>query len=190
MLLLLSAVSVYSHPHVFVEASAGIEFQDGNPAAVHVRWVFDDFFSRMILLDFAGGADTLTEQHIESIRTGAFENLRDYNYFTHILLEGDALNISKVQDFHVDVDGRSLIYSFRIPLQQPGGTDISNLSRINELVVGLYDNSYYSYFDYPGEPITFQGNVPASVQYDQRERPDRRYYFGLIVPEMFHIRWN
>ncbi|AFG38569.1 DUF1007 family protein [Spirochaeta africana] len=195
-LLCLSAVlagitlNISAHPHVFISARAEVEFTDDVPTAVHTRWEFDDFFSRMILLDFAGGSSSLNSRQIADIRSGAFDNLSHYNYFLHILVDGQEVPITEVRDFHAEVDGRTLVYSFRVPLPQPDGPDAAVLRGVREIVVGVYDDSYYSYFDYPQQPVSFRGDVPAGTRSETRERPDRRYYFNLIVPEMFHIRWD
>ncbi|MFW5800630.1 MAG: DUF1007 family protein [Spirochaeta sp.] len=189
--LLVGGVQVGAHPHVFIDATASVEFQDSTPVAVHVRWSFDDFFSRTILLDFADGSrGPLSSGQVENIRSMAFENLSNYNYFTHILVDGREVVITRVEDFLAEVDGRSLIYSFRVPLAQPDGVAESELSQVREVVVGMYDDSYYSHFDYQDQPISFTGEDPDGVRVEKRERPDRRYYFDLMVPEMFHINWD
>ncbi|GAB6088728.1 DUF1007 family protein [Spirochaeta dissipatitropha] len=188
---LILPASAAAHPHIFIEATARVEFSARGPEAVHVRWAFDQFFSRMIALDFAGsGTGPFNAEQVESIRKGAFINLEHYNYFIHILADGQEIPISQVKDFHAELDGRTLVYRFTIPLAQPGGPDAAVFASTRELVIGLYDDSFYSAFDYPQSPISFSGDLPVGLDYSLEERPDRRYYFNLITPEMFHIRWN
>lgn len=191
LIVLILPVSVAAHPHIFIEASARIDFSARVPETVHVRWAFDQFFSRMIALDFAGsGTGPFNAEQVESIRTGAFINLEHYNYFIHILADGQEIPITLIENFHAELDGRTLVYSFSIPLVQPGGPGAAVFSSIRELVIGLYDDSFYSAFDYPQSAISFSGDLPSGLDYSLEERPDRRYYFNLITPEMFHIRWN
>ena len=191
LILITVPFSVLAHPHVFIEAEAELVFEQGVPDSIITRWRFDDFFSRMILLDFAGGStENLNRENIEAIRKGAFENLSNYNYFFHVLIDGRELTITDIRDFNVLLDGRSMIYEFRIPLRQPGGPGIARLAETGTIVIGIYDKSYFSHVEYSVPPIVFGGEVPPGARADMRERPDRRYYFNLIVPRMIHVEWS
>ena len=180
-----------AHPHVFVDAAFELEFSGGIPDSIRVRWRFDDFFSRMILVDFAGTATgPLSEAQIEQLRVGAFENLSHYGFFTAILIDDEELEITSTRNFSAAVDQRALVYTFTIPLAQPGGPSEGRIAESRQVVIGTYDESFYTYLDFAVEPIMYTGNYPSGVRYELKERPEHTYYFDLIVPEMLHIRWD
>ncbi|GAB6088465.1 DUF1007 family protein [Spirochaeta dissipatitropha] len=190
-LLILSPKMITAHPHVFIESSVEIEFSDGVPHGVRFRWKFDDFFSRMMLLDFAGSVSgPLSAEQIERLRAGAFENLANFNYFSTILIDDSPLKIEVVEDFRADVAQRTLIYEFLVPLRQPGGSSSSRIDGMRELAIGSFDESFYSYMEFSEEPFSVQGIRPADITSELRKRPDYTYYFDLIVPELLHIKWN
>lgn len=188
--LISGTVMIDAHPHVFIESSVELEFSNGSPHGVRFRWEFDDFFSRMMLLDFAGTVSgPLSPEQIERLRTGAFQNLANFNYFSTILVDGEPLEIVRVEDFWADVVQRTLIYEFLVPLRQPEGPSSVRINEIRELVIGSFDESFYSYMEFSEEPFSVRGIRPAEITSELSKRPDFTYYFDLIVPDMLHIKW-
>ncbi|THB66109.1 MAG: DUF1007 family protein [Spirochaetaceae bacterium] len=190
-LLLLLPFSVFSHPHVFMDTTARVEFDNGLPSGLVVRWKFDKFFSQMMVHDFAQTSQgPLNEQQQEQIRQGAFVNLVNYNFFTHLLSGDRAIPVTEVTDFSAEYEAGVLTYEFRIPLPQPTGPDLQTIAENGELIVGLYDDSYYSVLEFEADSLRVEGDVPAGMSNELQERPDKRYYYDLIVPRLFHIRWK
>ena len=189
-LVVMGAATAAAHPHVFIETSLELNFSNGVPDSIQVQWRFDDFFSRLILVDFAGTATgPLDNAQVEQLRVGAFENLADYNYFTAILVNDTPIKITETRDFTAEVDQRALVYTFSIPLQQPGGPSMQVVSDSGEIVIGSYDESFYTFLEFVDRPIRYTGSSPAGVRHELRKRPDHKYYFDLIVPEMPHVTW-
>ena len=52
ILLLMFPPLFYAHPHVFIENRLTIVFDSKGLAGIEVKWVFDEFFSNMIVTDY------------------------------------------------------------------------------------------------------------------------------------------
>ncbi len=181
LLLIGVAGALHAHPHIFIDAELELVFSQGSPVAVRTHWKFDRFFSNSILLDFAGTMQgPLNAQQIESIRTGAFENLVNYNFFMQIWVDGQHVTVDHARNFSADVEDGQMIYSFEVDLPQ---------SNSSSMIVGVYDDSYYCAVGYADEQLAVQGDAPAVVHADLREDSDHAYYFNTISPLVFFVEW-
>lgn len=50
--LFLITLNAYPHPHVFIDVEADVEIKDGKINSITQRWVFDEMFSSMVLMDY------------------------------------------------------------------------------------------------------------------------------------------
>jgi len=62
LLLLFSSDTAFSHPHVFIQNTLRIVFDQEGLAGVQARWVFDEFFSSMIADEFDRNHNKILEQ--------------------------------------------------------------------------------------------------------------------------------
>ncbi|ETR73002.1 MAG: hypothetical protein OMM_01274 [Candidatus Magnetoglobus multicellularis str. Araruama] len=74
-------LTALAHPHVFVECTVTIVFDDQGLAGFHNHWVMDRMFSGNMLSSFAPGYDpetlTLKASDVKSIKKGAFDSLKN-----------------------------------------------------------------------------------------------------------------
>jgi ABC-type uncharacterized transport system substrate-binding protein len=168
----------HSHPHVFLETSLKIVFDQEGLAGVRVKWLFDEMFSSMILLDFDLNQDQQLEKNeIGLIRQNAFANLKNFGYFTSIKINGKPFKVESVSDFSAALKENQLIYEFLIPCH------VKATKHYKEFRVSQYDREYYSAVFYSKErPFTFEGTSSFDIEHWAEKNPDESYYFGQIVP--------
>ena len=168
----------YSHPHVFLETALTIVFDHEGLAGVRVKWLFDEMFSSMILLDFDLNKDQkLEKKEIGLIRQNAFANLKNFGYFTSIKINGKPFKVKLVSDFTAALKENQLVYEFMIPCH------VRATKRYKEFRVSQYDREYYSAVFYAREkPFTYEGTSSFDIEHWAEKNPDDSYYFGQIVP--------
>ena len=100
LILSIPALTSWSHPHIFLYSTVKVVFDEKGLAGVQVNWVFDEMFSSMMILDFDKNRNGRFEPaEIESLKKGAFDNLRQFDYFMHIKISGKSFKVKYVTDF-------------------------------------------------------------------------------------------
>jgi ABC-type uncharacterized transport system substrate-binding protein len=144
-------VRVFAHPHVYIDARVSFRFAGERLEGFEVEWVFDRMFTAQIAMDYdtprhGRFSDTL----VDRIRDGAFDNLRNYDYFTYVVTDGRIHPIAEVQDFTAFMREGRLAYRFFVPFQ---ATASEVLSRMR---VRMYDETFFA-------DIEFDDERPAAV---------------------------
>ncbi len=131
--------SLSAHPHVWIDSRVEVEVSENRIEAVRANWSFDPMFTEMIALDYGRGqSGEYSDSEIESIRRGAFENLRHYEYFTHIELNGRSVTVDSVERFSARLNSDSFLeYSFEVPLGVP-------IEDGTTLKVSMYDETFFT----------------------------------------------
>jgi Protein of unknown function (DUF1007) len=109
-----------AHPHVWITAVATLLFDDRMLVGVHHHWEFDEMFGSYVIEEHdANGDGKLDRAEIASIEATAFSNLRDYDYFTHVRIDGKDMPLHEVTDFTARIEDGVLVYEFTMPLAKP-----------------------------------------------------------------------
>ena len=185
VLLLLAAHPPISraHPHVFIDATATLLFRDGRVHGVMTTWRFDPIFSHAIIHDFDHDGDgRLSQVEVAAIEQGAFQNIRQFGFFTHFRVGGEAVPVARIVGFDAFVEEGQLVYSFSALLENP----VDPLRRPVEL--GMYDATYYVDIRLrDDEPIWISGASHGDCPPERYRDTDNRIYFGSVAPEMIRI---
>jgi ABC-type uncharacterized transport system substrate-binding protein len=153
LLLLTTRIApVYGHPHVFVDYSLTFAFDQKGLAGIDVEWSFDEMFTQMLVTE----NDLNRDQHfdareIAAIKSGAFDNLANYAWFTRILVNGRPFQITAVTSFKAVLKNGQAHYSFFIPCQVPAGGAPQQVS------LTLYDPTNYSDLSLVADGIHYSG---------------------------------
>jgi ABC-type uncharacterized transport system substrate-binding protein len=179
---------IYSHPHVFIDASVVINIEGKKLKDMEVIWIFDDFFSESIIYDFDINNDNRIDSGESSmIEIGAFSNLENYHYFTTICINGRDCPIAGIYDFTADIVNDSrLRYRFKIPLDLLAG------EQEQVLIVGLYDETYYVDVQYLETGYALiNGDGSVDYRYYLEENRAKAYWGGMVIPKEIHfIFWT
>jgi ABC-type uncharacterized transport system substrate-binding protein len=139
LLVLLSASPLRAHPHVWIECEITPLFDAEGLTGFKQRWVLDEMFSASVLpmidLDSDG---VISPQENEIARSEAFDNLKHYNYFTDIRIDGQPFRVEWATDFVCSIDeSKRLVYTFFVPCTVKAGPTFRTVT------IGVYDHSFY-----------------------------------------------
>ena len=110
-----SAGPAAAHPHVWINAVATFLFEEGMLVGMRHHWEFDEMFGSYVIEEQdADRNGRLDGAEIASIQANAFSNLRDYDYFTHVRIDGKDMPLHEVTDFTARIENGVLVYEFTI----------------------------------------------------------------------------
>ncbi|WP_027366502.1 DUF1007 family protein [Desulfocurvibacter africanus] len=138
--LCLAPLPAAGHPHVFIDVELTFVFDLQGLTGIHQRWVFDEMFSSQIV-DMVDANDDgrLSEAEARNIEQEAFVNLKNFNFFSHVVVGGRKVAFSKATQFVARQNKGILSYEFLLPCSVPVQAGAKGLVR-----VAVYDQSYYS----------------------------------------------
>ncbi len=178
MLLLFFAlpVAVAAHPHVFVENEICFVFDEKGLAGIELQWFFDEMFSAGIIMDYdsnGDGAFSAAEQAV--IRCEAFDNLKNYDYFSQVSIDGKPFKVQFVRDFKAAIREGQLVYTFLIPCH------VSALTSAKEVRIAVFDPEYYTQID--SGAVRLKAAAKYLTTTKMIRNPDLAYYNRLIIPD-------
>jgi ABC-type uncharacterized transport system substrate-binding protein len=123
-------VAVKAHPHVWIDYSVTVVFDNHQLAGFEMEWVIDPMLSEQIIYENKLSQGIADPQQTEAVRTGFFDNLRHYNYFTHIWVDDWRFRVKVVEDFTVEVRQREVVYRFFVPCIVPAESALQSVRLI------------------------------------------------------------
>lgn len=172
-----------AHPHVFVEPSVTLVFDDKGLAGVRHRWVFDDMFSIMILGDYDTNYDmVLDPAEIAALKSGAFDNISEWHYFTYLWTAGQPQAVECIQGFTASVHNAGLTYEFFVPFRAEPGTPAS---------IAVFDPDYYvDFLPLVRECIELENAEAFTVKLTIRADFNAIHSDWLVAPTVAHIEFS
>jgi ABC-type uncharacterized transport system substrate-binding protein len=174
-----------SHPHVFVDAELIIVFDSQGLAGFRQRWLFDEMFSGTMLSNFDKDRDQILDAgEIGEIKKGGFSNLRNYGYFTHILIDGDIFEVQYVTDFSAEIADNKLIYTFFVPCH------VAASEQFKHVTVSLFDETYYTDVALVHDSLSCEGDSIFVVAYEVKRIKEFSFYYGQVIPDGVSIQFK
>jgi ABC-type uncharacterized transport system substrate-binding protein len=172
-----------AHPHVWIDNVTTFVFHDQRLAAVRLTWSFDEFFGTAIIRRFDQNRNNVFEpDELAKLQAGAFDNLKEYKYFTHILLDGKEQSEVRIEDFKASVRNGQLVYEFTVPL--PGSVDPAAV----EVIVTVYDESYFVEVALdPNDPVRFDRMTAGQCAFAIREGSNNLTSFGIAPYQLVSL---
>ena len=185
LMLFLACTVAVAHPHAFASSAVDVVFDEKGVAGFRVRWLFDEMFSSMILMDFDQDGDRkLNAAEIEGLKKGAFDNLRKFSWFTHIRVDGKPFAVKFVTDFSARVHKDKLIYQFFVPCHVAGRATPRNIA------FSLYDKEYYCAILYIKNPVAYENDAGFAVEHRLETNRSAAYYYDMVYPEEILLRFK
>jgi len=177
--LVLSLDYVFAHPHVFIDNTVTIVFDHSGLTGIRVKWGFDEMFSSMIIHDYDTNKDsTFSHDEIDKIKNGAFSNLKSYNYFTYLKINGEEFIVKYVKDFSADLNSNKVVYNFFIPCH------VSATSSYKEIKLSMYDSTYYTDIMLANQnPVSFVNTSLIEYRYEIQDNTKKAFYYGQVFPQ-------
>ncbi len=178
LLLLGKADPAAAHPHVWITNVSTFVFEDRQVVGVRQRWTFDEFFGSFVIEEHDQDGDgTFDPAETAALREGAFDNLREFDYFTHLRVDGASLPLREIEAFEARIEDGVLVYEFMLPLPAPVDPARSDLA------LGVYDAEYYvELLLDEHDPVRFAGLPDGACTFDIREDTERPIYYGMVFP--------
>ena len=170
---------VLAHPHVFIDNTVTIVFDQKGMTGIKTKWGFDEMFSDMIMHDYDKNQDgTFSAAETEKIKNEAFSNLKRFHYFTYIQIEGNEFIVQYVKDFSACLDSNRVVYTFFIPCH------VLAVSSYKEIKIAMYDSTYYVDVAWADKnSIHFEDASSMDYNYKIADNTKNPYYYGQIVPQ-------
>ena len=177
-MIIMGPESALAHPHVFADTSLNIVFDQKGLSGIGVKWVFDEFFSSMILEEFDKDHNNrINPNENKGLEQGAFQNLKKYNYFNWIAIDGRKFVIKWVKDFRAQVKKGRLVYYFFVPCHLKASQNRKTV------VISPSDPTYYTALEFAVlNPVTIKGGNNFSVKYKIAPSTIRTIYYGMVHP--------
>ena|ERR1700722_20586787 len=135
---LLSVSPAAAHPHVWIDYTVNVLFDDNDLTGVRISWTFDQMYSSMLFHDYTSRPKgALSAEDIASLEKNAFVDTADEHYFIDIALNGETVPIKSVTDFTARFENHRMIYAFTVPIA--AGAAPAH----NTLKVDAFDYEYY-----------------------------------------------
>jgi len=176
--------SAQAHPHVWIDNRVTVEFEGGRVVALSMEWRFDTLFSAILLTDFDLDEDMqLDSMEADFMRRNAFIAIGDFSYFTHVKVDGVLVKWDEPMDFQGVVEGRAVVYRFRLPLPEP----VDPNSQL--LTIATYDRSFFVDVTLQkAEPVVLSGKGAASCHHQIVAKPDDSpNLWGVFTPPRIDI---
>jgi ABC-type uncharacterized transport system substrate-binding protein len=170
-----SALPAMAHPHVWIECELKAEFGPQGLMGFRHRWVLDEMFSASILPDIDLDKDrVISPRESETARKVAFDNLKEYGYFTDVRIDGKPFKVQFVKDFRCTLDSSGrLVYEFFVPCTVQAGANPKSVT------IAVYDNTYFCDVAYAkGTPKIGGNNAELTVE-------SKAVVLGEAAPDSF-----
>lgn len=181
---LASAGQSRAHPHIWIKATATLQFEANKVVGILHEWTFDDFFSGALITDFDKNGDKKFDAaEAKALHDNAFIALKAFGYFTHVRVNGKAAPIQETRDFVPAIRDGKVVYRFVTVLPAPVDP------RADKLDASVYDESYYVDVDVnPRISVKLAGAGAEGCSYTVYSDKDSPLYFGAVFVQRIELR--
>lgn len=149
-LLLLGTAPAFAHPHVWIDMTADLAFDNSKKLdALTIAWTFDEFYSAFAVQDFKKLPDGRYDPaDLAKLADVNLTNLKDWNYFTEVTAGGKKVKLGLARNGGSVYDAKSgrLTMTFTVPLETPVAASAKSPVQFR-----IYDPSYYIAIDFVKE---------------------------------------
>lgn len=182
--LLAPAAAAEGHPHIWIRATATLQFENGKITGIHHEWVFDDFFSNALISDFDKNKNKQFDpDEVQELEKNAFVALKEFGFFTHVRVDGKDVTIETTRDFAPSIKDGKVVYRFTAVLPQPVDP------RAAKFAAGVYDHSYYVDVEVnPQIGVKLAGGGSEACKFAVVEDKEAPLYLGATFARRIEIR--
>ena len=163
---------------MWVSSAVFVYFDEQGISGFRLEWVFDEMFSNMIIHDYDNDQNgELEPEEVKEVHDGAFSNLKNFEYFTHVKINGESFEVKSVTDFNAKIVMNRVVYHFFVPC------DVKATLSFQEIRVGIYDESFYSNVTLLHDQVFFENGTGYEYDYKIEKNKEDPYYYGQVYPE-------
>jgi len=176
---------VGAHPHVFIDYSITVVFDSKGLAGFRMRWTFDEMSSSGFIVDFDTNKDgRLSDAEKSVMKREAFDYLKNYEYMTHIEIDGKEFKVRYATGFNPSITEQTLVYEFFIPCH------VSATQQEKRVSVAVYDEEFYIQFSTGKQAVQLQHQHPFRVVVKSLVNRSKTYYFGQLHPQEHRLSFG
>ncbi len=175
----IAATPAVAHPHVFIDNKVTFVFDAGKVTALRLHWAFDDIFSDDLLNQFdADGDGEFDALESKAVGAGVLPNLKTFNYFTNIWVDGKKLDVIDPADFVATAKDGIVTFQMKMPLPQPVDP------RTQALATEIYDREYYvEVLLAEQDPVALENADGVPCGASVRDDTENAYFGGFVIPQ-------
>ncbi len=134
LLVSLCFLSLFAHPHTFIEIYPTIEVKNNKTTNIHFKWKMDEMTSSMLIMEFdANGNGKIDKEENTYIYFNYFIRLGDYNFYTDIKINDKIQKSTRPKNFKATIENFKICYSF----------DIKENYNIKDLKIDFGDTDFF-----------------------------------------------
>ena len=176
---------VLGHAHVWIHSAVIVHFDKDGMTGFKQEWVFDEMFSNMIIHDFDKNHNGEFEpSEVQAVFKGAFCNLKEFYYFTHVKINDKKFVVKFVKDFNAKIVKNRVVYHFFVPCH------VKATSSFKEIRIGIYDKSFYTNITLLKDQIFFQNDSGYEYRHKVEKNKKDPYYYGQVYPEEIVLKFR
>lgn len=145
-----------AHPHIFVDTGIKVLVDgQGRLEAVEVTWIYDDFYSMLIMEDRGLDDDydgALTAAELDALEGFDMNWVEGFAGDLHLRRDGEALTLGPPEPLATEVENGRIVTRHRRPVAGPA----------DGVVIQAYDPTYYTAYELDG--VTATGDCRAEVE--------------------------
>lgn len=177
--------TVYGHAHVWIDSAVIIHFDQEGVSGFKQEWVLDEMFSKMLIHDYDTNRNGKFEpEEVTEVYEGAFINLKNFDYFTHVKVNDKKIKIDLVKDFNAKIVKDYVVYHFFVPCP------VKALQSFNEIRIAVYDESFYTNITVLKDQIFLENASNFECSYEIIKNKEDAYYYGQMYPEEIVLRFR
>ena len=174
-----------SHPHVFIHNGITFIFDDKGLAGFKLDWVFDEMFSNMLIHDYDKNKNGKFEDaEIKELKEGAFSNLKNFDYFTNVKINGKPFKVRFVRDFSAKIIKNRIVYQFIVPCH------VKATSPFKKINISVHDKTFYCSVFLINDQIFFKNGSSYDYNYRIAKNTKEAFYYGQVYPEEIILRFR
>ncbi len=183
-------VSAFAHPVILISFRIEFKFNSHGLQGFWETWRFDATHSAQILQMFGLHPEPngeISPSQLPTLKKGFFDDLKDYNYFTSMVVDGKELPTKSALDFSASYTDGRVIYHFFVPL------DVPATAADQDLDVTIWDPTYYTDLSPEGShALTI--DKPDGIEASVFTANDHRHFYNLapgmvlVKPPPFYLK--
>jgi len=143
--IMLAPLSVFAHPHTYLDAELGIAVGPEGVEGFAFRWAPLRNFATEVLARYdADGDGSFDPDETALVYRDAFASIAAYHFFIHVTVDGVLYRPTAVADFSVSASGGQVWYSFTVPCR------IRTEDWPRAVVISVHDETSYVSFSLKG----------------------------------------
>jgi len=179
------AIACCAHPHIYIEPSIEIIFDDLGLNGFKNTWVFDGMYSELIIEEYDKNKNRFFEnKEIDCIKEKSFSNVKNQSYFNRIKIGKTKKIVKEVLDFNANIENGNVVYSFMVPCR------IVAKNYPQFVSISVYDDSYYISLDFDCDGcLSVKSNKNIKYTVSKYENEKDSFYFYQIIPYEYTIKY-